>query len=53
MKKILTALTFAFISISLIAQVSQTEKQALQNNAQKSGQTMSDYVKSKALKNNK
>ena len=29
MKKILTALTFAFISISLIAQVSQTEKQAL------------------------
>jgi len=26
-----------------------TEKQALQNNAQKSGQTMSDYVKSKTL----
>ena len=33
--------------------LTETEKQALQNNAQKSGQTMSDYVKSKALKNNK
>ena len=33
--------------------LTETEKQALQNNAQKSGQTMSDYVKSKELKNNK
>ena len=33
--------------------LTETEKQALQNNAQKSGQTMSDYVKSKALNNRK
>ena len=33
--------------------LTETEKNTLQNNAQKSGQTMSDYVKSKALKNNK
>ena len=33
--------------------LTKNEKQALQNNAQKNGQTMSDYVKSKTLKNNK
>ncbi len=33
--------------------LTETEKNTLQNNAQKNGQTMSDYVKSKALKNNK
>ena len=33
--------------------LTSTEKQTLQDKAQKNGQTMSDYVKSKALKNNK
>jgi len=33
--------------------LTEKEKQELQNNAQKSGQTMSEYVKSKALKINK
>jgi len=33
--------------------LTETEKRELYNNAQKNKQTMSDYVKSKALKSNK
>lgn len=33
--------------------LTETEKTTLQDNAQKNGQTVSDYVKSKTLNNNK
>ena len=37
----------------LYIRLTESEKNRLQEKAQKNGQTMSDYIKSKTLKNNK
>ena len=37
----------------LYIRLTESEKNTLQQKAQKSGQTMSDYIKSRTLKNNK